>query len=583
MRALADVLGHVNVFVFAAIAFVCLLQWQRRRDEPARWAALTFALLGAVALAGEIIDAVYDEDGAGGWVDRIILALIVLFPYLLFRFGASFGRPRREAELAAALGTAAVFVWAFFVEIPEEGTSWPAAFTAFIAALLTQWTLLSLYVAVRLWGAGHGQPTVVRYRVRLLSFGAIALSVVLIVAGAGGGTQPAWLELTSGLLTLASALTFFVGFAPPLFLREIWRRPERSVLREGIDELVRFAPTPAEITARVLPRMARVVGARGVGLLDEKGAVLGTHGVEPIAVEEVEDEPEVVRLPLPSGSVVIWTNPYAPFFGEEEFALLRSLGSMTMLALERSRLFAQEHEARVALEEADKMKTQFVALASHELRTPAAVIHGIASTLQMRGDELEPSQLLQLRRTLYEQTDRLRRLVDQLLDLSRLEAHSVHIDPKPLWVRSRVEEIVLMVAGERAKDIDIAVPPDLETVVDPDAFDRVVSNLIVNALRYGEAPIQVFAEQPDRYFRLSVEDRGRGVPPEFVPLLFERFTRSRQAPTGTGGAGLGLAIAQSYAHAHGGDLLYEEAEPHGARFKLVLPAKRPDASPSAPK
>jgi signal transduction histidine kinase len=72
-----------------------------------------------------------------------------------------------------------------------------------------------------------------------------------------------------------------------------------------------------------------------------------------------------------------------------------------------------------------------------------------------------------------------------------------------------------------------------------------------------------------------VEDCGGGVPPEFVPQLFERFTRSKKAPLGTGGAGLGLAIAQSYAQAHGGDLLYEEAEPHGARFKLVLPAKRP--------
>jgi signal transduction histidine kinase len=574
MRALADVLGHVNVFVFAAIALVCLWQWRRRRDEPARWAALTFALLGAVALAGEILDAVYGEDGAGAWTDKVIVALIALFPYLLFRFGASFGPPRREVEVAAAALTALVVAWAFFVEIPAEGTAWPAAFTAFIAALLTQWTLLSVYVALRLWRAGGGQPTVVRYRVRLLSFGTIALSVVLIVAGAGGGTQPAWLEVTSGLLTLLSALTFLVGFAPPLFLREIWRRPERSVLREGIDELVRFAATPAEITARVLPRMARVVGARGVGLLDEKGAVLGTHGVDPAALEQHEKELEVVRLPFPSGSLVIWANPYAPFFGEEEFALLRSLGSMTMLALESSRLFAQEREARVALEEADEMKSQFVALASHELRTPAAVIHGIAATLQMRGEELEREQLLQLRRTLYEQTDRLRRLVDQLLDLSRLEAHTVRIDPKPLWVRSRVEEVILMVAGERAKDIDIAVPPDLQAIVDADAFDRVVSNLIVNALRYGEAPIRVFAEQPDRYFRLSVEDRGHGVPPEFVPQLFERFTRSRKAPAGTGGAGLGLAIAQSYAQAHGGDLLYEDAEPHGARFKLVLPAKR---------
>jgi signal transduction histidine kinase len=576
MRAFADALGHVNVVVFAAIGVVCLRQWLKRRDEPARWAALTFALLAGVALASELIDIVYGDDGPGGWVDKVILALIVLFPYLLFRFGASFRPAPRTLELAAGALTAIVLVWAFFVDVPEEGAAWPASFVAFIAALLVQWSALSLYVAWWLWRAGHGQPGVIRYRMRLLSVGAIALSVVLVLAGAAAGTPPAWLELTTALLTLASALLFFLGFAPPLFLREIWRRPERELLREGIDELVRFAATPAEITGRVLPRMSRVVGARGVALLDEKGAVLGTHGVEASAVEQLDAEREVVRLPITSGSLAVWTNPYAPFFGHEEFALLRSLGSLTVLALERSRLFAQEHDARVALEEADQIKSQFVALASHELRTPAAVVHGIAATLHLRGDELTLDQLHQLRRTLFEQTDRLRRLVDQLLDLSRLEAHSVRIDPKPLWVRNRVEEIVIMVAGDRAKEVSIEVPPDLETVVDSDAFDRVVSNLIVNALRYGEPPVRVFAEQPDRYFRLSVEDRGRGVPPEFVPQLFERFTRSKGVQSGAPGAGLGLAIAQSYAQAHGGDLLYEDAEPHGARFKLVVPAKRPE-------
>jgi signal transduction histidine kinase len=577
MRTAADVLGHVNVFVFAAIAAVCLLQWQRRRDEPARWAALTFALLAGVLLAGEVVEAVSDPDETSVWYDRIVVAAIVLFPYLLFRFGASFRRPPRWIELAAAGLTAAVVVWSFLIDIPAEGETWPGAFGAFVGLLLFQWTALSAYVAWRLWRAGEGQPTVIRYRVRLLAVGAIGVSLVLILAGTAGGTPPAWLELTTAVLTLACALLFFAAFAPPLVLREVWRRPERNVLREGIDELVRFAPTPAEIMARVLPRMQSTVGARGVALLDDEGEVIGAHGIDPNAVDVESPEQETVRLPVGAGSLVIWTNPYAPFFGEEEFSLLRSLGSLTVLALERSRLFVQEHEARIALEEADAMKSQFVALASHELRTPVAVIHGIAATLQMRGEELARDQLLQLRRTLYEQTDRLRRLVDQLLDLSRLEAHSVHIDPQPLWVRSRVEELVLMVAGAKASDIRIEVPADLETVVDPDTFDRVVSNLIVNALRYGEAPIRVYAEQPDRYFRLSVEDSGQGVPPEFVPQLFERFTRGRRAQEGAGGAGLGLAIALSYAQAHGGELLYEQAEPHGARFKLVLPSKRPNS------
>jgi signal transduction histidine kinase len=577
MRTTADALGHVNVIVFAAIAAVCVLQWRRRRDDPARWAALTFALLAVVALAGAIVEAVSDPDETSVWYDRIVVAAIVLFPYFLFRFGASFRRPPRWVELVAAALTAAIVVWAFLIDIPDEGETWPGDFAAFVGLFLFQWTALSAYVAWRLWRAGSGQPTVIRYRVRLLAVGAIGLSLVLILAGTAGGTPPAWLELTTALLTLGCALLFFGAFAPPLVLREIWRRPERNVLHEGIDELVRFASTPAEIMARVLPRMQSTVGARGVALLDEEGEVIGAHGINPNAVDVETPERETVRLPVGAGSLVVWTNPYAPFFGEEEFSLLRSLGSLTVLALERSRLFAQEHDARVALEEADEIKSQFVALASHELRTPVAVIHGIASTLHLRGSELANEPLLQLRQTLYEQTDRLRRLVDQLLDLSRLEAHSVHIQPQPLWVRSRIEELVLMVAGARASDIRIDVPTGLEAVVDPDTFDRVVSNLIVNALRYGDAPIRVHAEQPDTYFRLSVEDSGPGVPPDFVPQLFERFTRGRRAREGAGGAGLGLAIALSYAQAHGGELLYEQADPHGARFKLVLPAKRPSA------
>jgi signal transduction histidine kinase len=120
------------------------------------------------------------------------------------------------------------------------------------------------------------------------------------------------------------------------------------------------------------------------------------------------------------------------------------------------------------------------------------------------------------------------------------------------------------------------VPVGLEATVDAHAFDRIVSNLITNALRYGEPPVLVSAQQSDRHFRLIVEDRGTGVAPEFIPDLFERFTRSREAALRPGGTGLGLAIARSYARAHSGDLLYEPAHPRGARFQFVLPT-RPDA------
>ena len=85
--------------------------------------------------------------------------------------------------------------------------------------------------------------------------------------------------------------------------------------------------------------------------------------------------------------------------------------------------------------------------------------------------------------------------------------------------------------------------------------------------------MKVRAEQTDRHFRLTVEDRGVGVAPEFVPGLFERFTRSEGSRATAAGTGLGLAIARSYARAHGGDLVYEDAMPHGACFRLVLPMR----------
>jgi two-component system sensor histidine kinase MtrB len=101
------------------------------------------------------------------------------------------------------------------------------------------------------------------------------------------------------------------------------------------------------------------------------------------------------------------------------------------------------------------------------------------------------------------------------------------------------------------------------------AFDRIVSNLIANALRYGLRPIAVSASAHDRHFRLAVEDHGAGVPEALEPQLFDRFTRGENA--GKSGAGLGLSIARAYAHAHGGELLYRSANPHGARFELVVP------------
>jgi signal transduction histidine kinase len=267
---------------------------------------------------------------------------------------------------------------------------------------------------------------------------------------------------------------------------------------------------------------------------------------------------------------VEWHPPHAlvPVPGEGEpppdaadLSVLTALGEAAAAVAERAR----------DVGDADRLKYDFVSIASHELRTPISVVHGIAATLNARVDQLESEQVHALLGQLVVQTDRLRELADQLLDLSRIESDGPAGHPEPFDPRERLEELVPRIAGERAADVHVRGEPGQTLVADAVAFERVAANLILNALRYGAPPVEVRLEEQ----RLVVEDRGPGVAPEFVPRLFERFTRSdesrRSAQTGSG---LGLAIAAAYARCLGGELGYEPARPNGARFTLSLPAAR---------
>jgi len=249
----------------------------------------------------------------------------------------------------------------------------------------------------------------------------------------------------------------------------------------------------------------------------------------------------------------------------KEKDLLKTIGAVVGALL-------QNELAQSELRRLDEVKRRFIALASHELRTPIQAVYGVLSTLHRRGGQLREEQRVELRAMAYKQADRLRCLADQLLDLSRLDSEAIAIEPQLLPIRRKVEDIVLLVAEQRAIGVTVDIPPDLEAAVDEHAIDRIVSNLLSNALRYGETPIRISAEQRDTHFRLALEDSGAGVTPEFVPVMFERFRRSEESVEG---AGLGLSIAQSYARAHGGEIMYRAVEPQGACFDLVIPTPHP--------
>ena len=571
MQQVVEYGGYVNLVLFTVVALVALRQWRLGRGRAGLWAALTFGTLALVLDVAPLLDETPDRPFET-FAQRTLIAALVLFPYLLYRFTTAFEPPTRWLERWLGLMTIALLVWTYALpDVPADGEPRSTGFIAFLLAFLFHWTALTVVVAVRLWRGGRKAPTVARRRLQLLAGACAAITVAILVAGAGGDESSA-LEVATTVLVTISALAFLLGLSPPPLLRLAWRRPEQQRLQDAIASLM-GASSEEQVAQQVAAPMAAIVGARAVALVDPAGAVIGAHGAsdEMLERESAGDESEIVELGAPFGRLVVWTSPYAPYFGGEELRLLRTLGALTGLALDRSRLYAQEREARLALERADELKSNFIALAAHELRTPVTSINGVIDTLHARGSLLAEPQRVLLRQMLRDQGRRLALLVEQLLDLSRLDAEAISIDPEVVSVRERVEELVRSTAGERVADVQVEVPEDLEASVDPSAFDRILSNLVANALRYGEPPVIVRAEQRDRHFRLAVEDRGPGVPPEFVPDLFERFTRSARAQERGIGTGLGLAIARSYANAHSGELVYEPASPTGARFELVLP------------
>jgi signal transduction histidine kinase len=245
------------------------------------------------------------------------------------------------------------------------------------------------------------------------------------------------------------------------------------------------------------------------------------------------------------------------FFDSDDQELLQLVASRAAIAIEGARL----HDELVRL---DQMKLNFVAIASHELRTPATSVYGIASTLKHQRDKLTPEVREELEDTLWEQSVRFRTLIEQLLDLSRLDAKAIRIEPEPVVLRELLAGIAAETAPEA--DVQIDVPPELEIEADRDALERIFGNLIRNAVKYGEPPVVLSVQPRDRFFRMTVEDGGEGVAPELVPRLFDRFERGSVGH----GSGLGLSIARAYARAHGGDLFYD-ASGDGARFDLILP------------
>jgi signal transduction histidine kinase len=244
-------------------------------------------------------------------------------------------------------------------------------------------------------------------------------------------------------------------------------------------------------------------------------------------------------------------------FGADDVELLSLVAGRVGVAVERAQIHAQSLSF-------DELKSNFVAIASHELRTPASAVYGVFATLVGR-EELPAETREALVRMGYEQAERLRRLIEQLLDLSQLDSGRITVDRIPVVLHSVLEDIIAT-AVPHDTDVRLEVSPGLTALVDLQVLERILSNLLMNATHYGSSPIAVLAEERDGHISIAVEDSGPGVPEHLRDSLFDRFVRGDDVR----GSGLGLTIARAYAFAHGGDLTLAPGDV-ASRFELILP------------
>jgi two-component system, OmpR family, sensor histidine kinase KdpD len=272
----------------------------------------------------------------------------------------------------------------------------------------------------------------------------------------------------------------------------------------------------------------------------------------------------------------------------DERRWLPLLAAHVSLALDNARLaarqrrFADELAEKVTaatrhVVEMDRMKSEFVAIASHELRTPLTALQGFSELLVLR--RFGPTELARIGAIMSAETERLGRIVSDFLDLSRLERGLT-----PSLRLTRVDAAALVADAvevlRRARtthefEVDCAdALPALDA--DPDALDRVVKNLVSNAVKYSPAGSRVRvaarAQAAPPAVEITVEDEGPGIAEADRARIFEPYCRTTAGTRAAGGAGLGLAVVKSLVDAHGGTIRADNVAPHGTRMTLILPA-----------
>ncbi len=607
MAAVLQVLQAATAAGFVAIGALALKDWLRRRDPGRGYLALAVGCLGIVSAMGRLTPEI---PSALRWAFSALSLVIFLMSGLaLLLFRDTVIPLGRRLKTAAVVSTGVVALAAAAAHLPS-GTSphYTPLQYGVVLALVAVWCLSVGEPSVRMWLVSRLQPAVQQARLRALSAGYGGIVAILLSAVfAGSAARAPAVQLGFALAALALVPLLYAGFAPPGWLRRVWRRREEELFQQATRDLLIFSPDTTTLAAKALDWAMRMAGARQGFIAFPGTTIIATQAIagedaarlcgeigSQAGIRTVRSGRGATQTAIASplatenatGMLVLLAGPFTPVFGADEVSWIGQYATLMATGLERVRLIEQMAglnqelaetvgEIRVQkaeLEAANRELEAYSYTVSHDLRAPLRAINGFTGILlDEHGAELSEAAKDYLGRV-DASGKHMGELVDDLLAFSRLgrqpmRKQSVNTTEVAGNAWAQVS------AGLDGSQVTIRIGELPVCESDPILLEQVFVNLLSNAVKYTRprevATIDVAAEVKAGETVYSVRDNGVGFDMQYADRLFRVFQRLHRADEYEG-TGVGLATVQRIVERHGGRV-WAEAEPDkGATFYFTL-------------
>ena len=588
----ADLIRTLSNGAFLLLALGTIVRFARDPRRETWSAALFFSALAVIVGAGVVLPLMNVTDAR--LTSLLTLVPVLALPVLELQLVGAHARLRPRAIPLAIVGfVASAAAVILFDPVPS-----PLALPVILYFFLT-----SVYAAFALVREARAAPGPARARVRLGAAGAFLLGLVLLTALLGAFSAEL-ADVAAHVSALASALAFAGAFSPPPMLERAWREPWiRRLLTRGSHVVAR--PTLQEAIAELERAIADTMGARtsAIQLLPgaDSPATLSHDDAERLTAlaaaatrldrtgpgRVAEDGGALLAVPMDLEServgAVALRFDRPPMFLDATSQMLQLVAvnaavlvkaSIAMDGLRR-RNDALDEANRIA-QEATRAKSEFLANMSHELRTPLNSILGFADLLtEQLGPAMNERQAKVLR-NIRDAGDHLLRLVNEVLDLSKVEARRVELRRETITLDTLVGEVTSSISAEakrRGLEFVVDVPGSVIVFVDPLRGRQILLNLLSNAVKFTPAPgrVTLAAHVDADSLVIQVSDTGIGIPADKVGRVFGSFERLHEGRYEAQGTGLGLALSKQLVELHGGTIDFVTAEGKGTTFAVRMP------------